>query len=260
MPAVWLTIARGCADRYEDWPMASDADTPDVDGQDMAEAYDEEVSLGDDNDSVDLDIAPDVYDSTHAQGDEDVDGDDDALDADEEDDTLLDTLGDTGEDEDDLDDDDEVDALDEDDLEGADLDANDKDDPDAVDGIGELEPDEADVITMEDIETNEIVTAGGRTADYESDTLSDADLEDLNYKDPASGAKRTGAGSVETASGAASGSAPDHARDDEAAGDLSPEDLDPSHHDHPERQSERLDEALEETFPGSDPVSVKHIT
>jgi hypothetical protein len=49
----------------------------------------------------------------------------------------------------------------------------------------------------------------------------------------------------------------DHSRDDEAAADADPKGArrpDKAHHD------ELLDEGIEETFPASDPVAVKHIT
>ena len=54
-----------------------------------------------------------------------------------------------------------------------------------------------------------------------------------------------------------------HEDDDQAAADLTPEDadLDEHGHDHAHRRrDELLDEGVEETFPASDPVAVKHIT
>ena len=45
--------------------------------------------------------------------------------------------------------------------------------------------------------------------------------------------------------------------DDRAADDLKPEGDQPDNH---RRRDERLDEGVEETFPASDPVAVKHIT
>ena len=54
-----------------------------------------------------------------------------------------------------------------------------------------------------------------------------------------------------------------HDDDDQAAGDLTPENeaLDEHGHDHAHRRrDELLDEGVEETFPASDPVAVKHIT
>ena len=56
---------------------------------------------------------------------------------------------------------------------------------------------------------------------------------------------------------------PPQADDDQAAGDLTPKDeeLDEHGHDHAHRRrDELLDEGVEETFPASDPVAVKHIT
>ena len=51
---------------------------------------------------------------------------------------------------------------------------------------------------------------------------------------------------------------PQHADDDQAAGDLTPESAD--HEEKRRRHDELLDEGVEETFPASDPVAVKHIT
>ena len=49
-----------------------------------------------------------------------------------------------------------------------------------------------------------------------------------------------------------------HQDDDEAADDLKPQGAE---HDHlHRRRDELLDEGVEETFPASDPVAVKHIT
>lgn len=49
-----------------------------------------------------------------------------------------------------------------------------------------------------------------------------------------------------------------HEDDDDAAADLTPEtDAHDSKH---QRRDELLDEGVEETFPASDPVAVKHIT
>ncbi len=56
---------------------------------------------------------------------------------------------------------------------------------------------------------------------------------------------------------------PAHADDDQAAGHLTPEDEELDEHGHDSahrRRDELLDEGVEETFPASDPVAVKHIT
>ncbi len=71
---------------------------------------------------------------------------------------------------------------------------------------------------------------------YESETLSDDDLEDLGYAD-----------------GGEQDAGPDKSRP--ASGH--PDDVQDEAHPH---QEELLDEGVEETFPASDPVSVKHIT
>ena len=47
-----------------------------------------------------------------------------------------------------------------------------------------------------------------------------------------------------------------HSDDDDAPDALSPEDKEAHHR----RRDELLDEGVEETFPASDPVAVKHIT
>ena len=72
-------------------------------------------------------------------------------------------------------------------------------------------------------------------ADYESDTLSDGDLQDLGYRGEA-GKDEKGEGKPSTGH---------------------PDDVPDEAHPH---QDELLDEGIEETFPASDPVSVKHIT
>ena len=51
---------------------------------------------------------------------------------------------------------------------------------------------------------------------------------------------------------------PNQANDDRAAGDLDRED--PAAEETKRRHDELLDEGVEETFPASDPVAVKHIT
>lgn len=51
---------------------------------------------------------------------------------------------------------------------------------------------------------------------------------------------------------------PQHQDDDDAAADLTPEDK--AHETRRKRHDELLDEGVEETFPASDPVAVKHIT
>ena len=50
----------------------------------------------------------------------------------------------------------------------------------------------------------------------------------------------------------------DHRRDDAAAADTDPQDAE--RRPDKARKDELLDEGIEETFPASDPVAVKHIT
>ena len=51
---------------------------------------------------------------------------------------------------------------------------------------------------------------------------------------------------------------PNQADDDRAAGDLDPDEA--AVEETKRRHDELLDEGVEETFPASDPVAVKHIT
>lgn len=239
------------------------ADLPDYDAQDTAEVLDEDNLLPDSDrmkggdDGLTFDSMPDVFDSTYARGDADVDGDDEALDADEESDELLKTLGDEGDDEDSLDDDDPVDALDADRLPDETLDV-DFEDGDIVDGTARLDRDEVELVDVADADS-----LGGASAisvaDLESETLSDEDLMELDYKDPSTGETRGGENDdVERGSAERKGGS--QSRADMAAGDLVPASLDRNDPAHPSRQDERLDEGLEETFPASDPVASKHIT
>lgn len=163
--------------------MAETADT-DFDEQDSAEAFDETMTDGDaaDSDAMDQKWGR-SRDETAALGDEDVEGDEDALDADEESDELLDGLEDS--DEDDLDDDGrDVDALDADNIPDATTN-RDYADADDVDGVSAHESEEPDVISMGD--PSDLDALGGQTsvsvADLESENLSDADLRELDYKE-----------------------------------------------------------------------------
>lgn len=214
----------------------------DIDDQDQAETFDEEMTEGDgDGETSDpFDRDRGVLDETARRGDADLDGDDDALDADEEDDETLDGLDDAG-DEDDLDDDgrDEgplaVDAIPD---YASDRDFPDKDDED---GVSAAAADDVDAADMGDMTG---YAADRRVADLESDTLSDSDLKELDYMDDDKTDR------VETKGG----EAPDADKAADAAANPVPDKPNPRHDD------KRLDEGLEETFPASDPVSAKHIT
>ena len=119
-------------------------------------------------------------------------------------------------------------------FDAADLDAEALDDEDLEDDEDlddelrdDLEDDEEDdEIDDEDVDDED-------EADYESEDLSDDDLEDLGYADGDDDDQSKGAG----------GGHPDDVPDEV----------------HP-HQDELLDEGVEETFPASDPVSVKRIT
>ncbi len=167
------------------------------DGQDLAEVFDEDnldsdsMRLAKDDEELNFDTLPDVYDATRAEGDED---DDDAIIGDDLDDDEIVELSTQSEDEDEAEEDD-------DDSRGLD----DVDD--------EEESDEVELSYAGDLNTTPGAHSGAQR--YESKHLSDADLEELGYKKI---------------------------------------DADAAHED------EQLDSGLEETFPASDPVSVKHIT
>ena len=199
----------------------------DIDDQDQAETFDEEMTDGDGNGETSdpFDRGRGVLDETSRKGDADLDDDDEALDADEEDDETLDAI-DGDADEDDLDDDDGDDG------------------PLAVDAIPDFtsdrdfrgEPGEAEVSAAPDHDAETIsmgdmadYSGASRVSDLESDALSDDDLKELDYL-PAEPAKPA------------------------AAAPAPPSKAEARHED------KRLDEGLEETFPASDPVSAKHIT
>jgi hypothetical protein len=199
------------------------AETPDVglDDQDHAETFDE-TNLDDDAEFVTLEEMPDVYDATRALGDS---RDLQALDAAELDADSLD--------DEDLEDDEDIDDELLDDLEDDDEDDEiDDADADGDDGVDRLEPDEVTLVAVADVDS-ETNPDDEDESDYESEDLSDDDLEDLGYRDEKSGADDD---------------APAGGHPDDVPDDVSP------------HQDELLDEGVEETFPASDPVSVKRIT
>ena len=198
------------------------AETPDpgLDEQDQAEVFDE-THLDDDAEFVTLEEMPDVYDATRALGDS---RDTQALDADELDPATLD--------DEDLEDDEDLDDSVHDELEDEeeDDDVDDDDDSDAEDGVDMLDLDEAEVEDVADVDDATDPDDDDEAA-YESEDLSDCDLEDLGYRDRAVSRDR-----------------PTGARPEDAPDEVN------------RRQEELLDEGVEETFPASDPVSVKRIT
>lgn len=250
--------------------MPSDADIPEFDEQDQSEVFDEDI-LGDEGVGPSAEMRafeelPDVYDVTSKLGDADVDDSLRALDADELEDEELDdlVLDDDGEDDDRLDDDLEDEPEDNEVL-------DDEDDLDDVDGVGDLEDDEVEVTSVGDVDA---AADEDEAADYESeDELSDEDVEELGYAeddaeveeeeeeedemkptdaDPPEGSGLVPAGPGKPAAGV-SGEAADMAAKRVHEQDL--DDFEPE-----DRQDILLDEGVEETFPASDPVSVKRIT
>jgi hypothetical protein len=221
----------------------ADADLPEYDEQDQSEVFDEDI-MGDEGVGPSAEMRvfeelPDVYDVTSAVGDRDVDGALDAQDADELDDEELDAIGE------DLEYDDEA----EDDL------------PDQLEDVAaddELEQELGGDLNEEG-DADEV-------ADYESeDELSDADVKELGYTDDdlAPEADEEEAEEVdeqEEGSGLTNGGrgkpAQGHSGEaaDKAAGSM--DEARPGQ----SKQDALLDEGVEETFPASDPVSVKRIT
>ena len=199
-------------------------DVAELDDQDRAEVLDE-TNLDDDAEFTTLEDMPDVHDFTSALGDE---RDVDAVDAADLDTAALD--------DEDLEADEDVDDRLDDDLEDAEEDDEiDEDDRDADDGVTLLSLDEAevqgvaDVDLMTDPDDEEAVR-------YESDSLSDADVTDLGYAE---------AGKAKPE--------PQAEKPPPGHPDAVDDDADP-------HQEDLLDEGVEETFPASDPVSVKRIT
>jgi hypothetical protein len=209
--------------------MSPDLDAGEFDDQDQAEVFDEdntnldEVRTFGGEDVETLEELPDVYDVTSALGDED---DDAAL---------------IGED---LDDQDIIDL--EQDLD----DEDDKDqDPEFQDGLAASSADEVELEYVGDL--TDLAHARSAAQPFESRTLSDADLRDLHYSEAKDhsmdGLPRTPReNDVE------------NIHDKPLDPEVGPDDLPEGHPKR--RQEELLDEGVEETFPASDPVSVKRIT
>jgi hypothetical protein len=200
--------------------------TPDpieFDAQDTAEVLDETNLTEDGEDIANFDEIVDVYDVTTALGD----GRDVAeLDEDDFDASSLDDE-DTEEDED-VDDrlrDELEDEPEDDDL--------DPDEIDEEDGITRAGAREADVQFVGDLDR--VTDPGDDDAEkYESNRLSDEELRAMGFP---------GTDDQDQPGSQGSGASPDDVADER----------------HP-RQEELLDEGLEESFPASDPVSVKRIT
>jgi hypothetical protein len=164
--------------------MAADFDAPDE--QDQSEVFDEDNNEleaqaygGRDNEQTFEDL-PDVLDVTQATGDADEDESEIGEDLDDEEIVAL--ARDNDDDDDDLEDDDlvrgeEVEFDAEEDL----TDAADGEDPDDRDGIDVADPDEVELEYVGDL--NDVAAAASAAQTLESETLSDSDLRELDYKD-----------------------------------------------------------------------------
>lgn len=236
------------------------SDLPDYDAQDQAEVFDEDImgdeGLGPSADMRAFEEMPDVYDVTTRIGDTDVDGGAAAQDADEIED---DELDDIDLDDDDGEDDDELDDDLEDEPEDNEVFDDDDEDLDDVDGVDEPEDDEVEIVSLSDVEDADSVET---TADYESeDELSEEDVEELGYTEEEEEEEdEAESGDLDLEGGEVRKPAEGTSAE---AGHLTSTKVDETDLDelHPEaRQDVLLDEGVEETFPASDPVSVKRIT
>ena len=198
----------------------SDIDAEDArDGQDTAEILDEDNLDSDsrrmarNDEELNFDDMPDVYDATRADGDND---DEDAV------------IGD------DLDDDEIVELSLEDEDEGED----DEDDYRASENLEDDDDEASDEVELSYAgDLNATAGAHSGAQRYESRTLSNEDLTELGYK-----------------------TAPTEPKSFEGEKENSPKKNEPESQAEADHEDEQLDAGLEETFPASDPVSVKHIT
>jgi hypothetical protein len=202
-------------------------ETDDFDAQDTAEVFDETNLTEDGEDIANFDEIVDVYDVTTALGDS---RDVAALDEDEFDEDAVedeDPDGDTDEDE-------EADDRLRDELEDVPEDDADPDTRDEDDGVTRLAGDESELSYVGDVDAA-TDPSDDEVEKYESSRVSDEELKALGYPDEKQGQDQAGS--------QGSGARPDDVADER----------------HP-RQEELLDEGIEESFPASDPVSVKRIT
>jgi hypothetical protein len=212
------------------------AETPEFDAQDLAEVWDEDNQAPDgmrmNDDQLNADTNPDVYDATRAVGDED---DDDAMIGEDMEDADIVELSLDGEDAD-LEDDGytlrQGDALDDEDDDELDFD---DDDADMDDKVARLSPGEVELEDAGDL--GNAYHAEGSAKRFESSRLSDDQIDRLGYGEGGLATSTTESKSFDPATGRT-----------------------PEEHAKHAKQDELLDEGVEETFPASDPVSVKHIT
>jgi hypothetical protein len=209
-------------------------DSYDIDPQDQAEVYDEDNYDGDNgSDMMTLEEMPDVFDVTRAVGDSD---DDDARIGEElDDDDIVELQADEA-----------LADLEDDELAARDAEVYGEQDEqtdefETEDDYGEADAntaaaDEAEIEFTGDVDG--VTDPDDDDAEaYEAGQVSDEDLREMGYQPPRAEAKDD-----EDQSQATGPSAEDVA-----------EECDP-------HQDELLDEGVEETFPASDPVSVKRIT
>jgi hypothetical protein len=212
-------------------------DILDLDEQDQTETFDETHLDEDGAEFLTAEEAPDVFDATSALGDgRDVR----ALDAADLDPEALD--------DEDLEDDEDVDGDLDDDLEDEEEDDDIDDvDPDDEDAVAELGWNEVDVETVADVD---LVAGPGRQEadDYESEELSDPVLSELGYAEEDEDEDASKDQEKAVAKPPARRRTPLGRHPDDVRKEVNP------------HQDELLDEGVEETFPASDPVSVKRIT
>ncbi len=225
--------------------MAIDAETGEqtaYDAQDTAEVFDEDNLSSDGariagRDGLTFEEMPDVYDVTRAIGDDD---DDEAVIGEDLDDSEIVSMS-LDNDQDDADpEDDDLRLRDQDAYADEDADPTDlaDDNRDERDKVGYRAADEVGLHDAGDLNDTQGARSGAQR--YESARVSDEDLAKLGYAKP-SEEKR------------AFSDKPDS--DDNLKTDRTPEG-----HAQAKREDELLDEGIEETFPASDPVSVKHIS
>lgn len=233
-----------------------DAADPDFDGQDMAEIFDEDNQLTEErrmaggDDGLTFEGQPDLYDATKAVGDSD---DDDALIGDEMDDSeIVELSTDTDVDDEDVEDDPYVLRNAEEGVDALDFDDDDRDEDD---GVVRLSPEDARMLDAGDL--NNAGHAEGSAKRFESSTLSDEEISQLGYSADSKTSGTPKATDEQHKPGHAHGENPNpgEPKSFNPASDRSH--ADNEKHD---RQDELLDQGVEETFPASDPVSVKHIT
>lgn len=230
----------------------------DHDDQDQAEVYDEDMVDGDNPalESSTFEDIPDVYDATQALGDASDLAELDEADFDED---LID--------DEDLEEEDEITASDA----YEETDEEDLADPDSIDRIATRAPDEVELDYRPDVDNRRGARSGAGGFESRGE-LDEEDLDELGYGEEEE--EEEGDAEALAATPARSDALPTserapredhdtpHARpverptDAEASHDHLAHHITPGEH----RQEALIDEAIDETFPASDPISPKHIT